>query len=45
MKNYNMEYTSTESTTGGTMIYKANYLDYKIRLDLNIYKTNEILLN
>ena len=42
MKNYNMEYTSTESTAGRTMLYIANHLDYKPRLDLNIYKTNEL---
>ena len=30
-KNYNFEYTPTESTAGGTMLYIANHLAYKPR--------------
>ena len=39
-KNYNMEYMSVESTAGGTMLYIANHLTHKPRLNLNIYKIN-----
>ena len=42
LKNYNFEYTPTESTAGGTMLYIANHLAYKPRHDLKIYKTNEL---
>ena len=42
LKHYNFEYTPTESTAGGTMLYIANHLAYKPRHDLKIYKTNEL---
>ena len=41
LKNYNFEYTPTESTAGGTMLYIPNHLAYKPRHDIKIYKTNE----
>ena len=41
LKNYNFEYTPTESTDGRTMLYMANHLACKPRDDLKIYKTNE----
>ena len=37
-----MKYTWTESTVGGTILYKANHLTYKPRIDLNFCKTNEL---
>ena len=37
-----MEYISTESTAGGTLLYIANHLAYKPRHDLNIYNTNKL---
>ena len=30
-KNYNFEYTPTESSAGGTNLYRANHLDCKLR--------------
>ena len=42
LKNYNFEYTPTESTAGGTMLYIANHLSYILRHDLKIYKTSEL---
>ena len=36
LKNYNFEYTSTESAAGGTVLV------YKPRDDLKIYKTSEL---
>ena len=32
------EFTPTESSAGGTLIYVANHLAYKPRTDLQIYK-------
>ena len=37
-----MEFTPTESSAGGTLLYIANYLSYKHRQDLNIYKMSEL---
>ena len=42
LNNYSYELTPTETTTGGTLLYIANYLSYKCRNDLNIYKKNEL---
>ena len=42
LKNYNFEYTPTESTAGGIMLYIANHLGYKSRHYLKIYKINEL---
>ena len=41
MNNFSFEFTPTESSAGGTLLYIANHL-YKPRLDLNIYKSNEL---
>ena len=37
-----MEYSPTEYTAVGTMLYIANHLAYKPRNDLKIYKANEL---
>ena len=37
-----MEHTLTESSAGGTLLYIANPLSYKIRNDLKIYKKFEL---
>ena len=42
MNNFSFEFTPTESSAGGTLLYVANHLSYKPRLDLNIYKSNEL---
>ena len=42
IKHYSIGFTPTESSTGGTLLYIANYLSYKPRQDLNIYKENEL---
>ena len=36
--NYSFEFTPTETSAGGTLLYIANHLSYKCRSDLNIYK-------
>ena len=41
-KNYSIEFTPTESSAGGTLLYIANHLSYKPCQDLNIYKKNEL---
>ena len=41
LNNYSYEFTPTETTAGGTLLYIANHLSYKCRNDLNIYKKNE----
>ena len=38
LNNYSFEHTPTESSAGGTTLYRANRLSYKIRNDLKIYK-------
>ena len=40
--NYNLYQTTTESTSGGTLIYVSNKLNSKLRNDLAIYKTKEL---
>ena len=40
--NYSFEFTTTETSVGGTLLYISNYLSYKCRNDLNIYKRNEL---
>ena len=40
--NYSFEFTATETSAGGTLLYIANHLSYKCRNDLNIYKKNEL---
>ena len=38
LNNYFFEFTPTETSAGGTLLYIANHLSYKCRNDLNIYK-------
>ena len=40
--NYSFEFTPTETSAGGTLLYIANHLSYKCRNDLSIYKKNEL---
>ena len=42
MNNFPFEFTPTESSAGGTLLYVSNHLSYKPRLDLNIFKSNEL---
>ena len=42
LNNYSLEFTSTETSAGGTLLYIANHLSYKCRSDINIYKKNEL---
>ena len=42
IKNYSIEFTPTESSAGGTLLYIANHFLYKPCQDLNIYKKNEL---
>ena len=37
LDNYYFEFTPTETSAGGTLLYIANHLSYKCRNDLNIY--------
>ena len=43
LSNYSLEHTLTESSAGGTLLYIANHLSYKICSDLNIYKKIELV--
>ena len=38
LNNYSSEFTPTETSAGGTLLFIANHLSYKCRNDLNIYK-------
>ena len=42
LNNYSFEFTPTETSAGGTLLYIASHLSYKCRNDLNIYKKNEL---
>ena len=42
LNHYSSEFTSTETSAGGTLLYIANHLSYKCPNDLNIYKKNEL---
>ena len=42
LNNYSLEFTPTESTVGGTLLYIAIHLSYKPRNDLNFYKGNQL---
>ena len=42
LKNYAIEFTLTESSAEGTLLYIASHLSYKLRPDLNIYKANQL---
>ena len=38
LNNYSFEFTPTETSVGGAVLYNANHLPYECRNDLNIYK-------
>ena len=38
LNNYSFEFTPTETSAGGALLYIANHLSYKCHNDLNIYK-------
>ena len=38
--NFSYEFTPTESTTGGTLLYIVDHLAYLRRNDLNLYEKN-----
>ena len=40
--NFSFEFTSTESTAGGTLLYTADHLAYQNRNNLNLYKINNL---
>ena len=42
INNYSIEFTPTESSAGGTLLYIANDFSYIPRQDLNIYKKNDL---
>ena len=42
LNNYYFEFTPTETCAGGTLLYIANHPAYKCRIDLNIFKKNEL---
>ena len=42
MPGYNIEHTSTESSDGGTLFYIKQGINYKLRKDLQIYKSKEL---
>ena len=42
LNNHSFEFTPTETSAGGTLLYIANHLSYKCHNDLNIYKKNEL---
>ena len=42
LSNYAFEFTPTESSAGGTLIYVANHLVDKPRTDLQIYKKRDL---
>ena len=42
LRNYAIEFTPTESTAGGTLLYINSHLSYKPRPDLNVYKANQL---
>ena len=43
LRNYAIEFTPTESSSGGTLLYIASHLSYKPHPDLNIHKSNQNL--
>ena len=45
MNNSSFNFTPTESSAGGNLLYTTNRLSYKPRLNLNIYKSNELEFN
>ena len=42
LNNYSFEFTPTETSAGGSLIYIVNHLLYKCCNDLNIYKKKEL---
>ena len=42
LNNYSFEFTPTETSACGTLLYIANHLSYKCRIDLNVSKKNEL---
>ena len=42
LNNYSFEFTPTETSAGGNLLYIASHLSYKCQNDLNIYKKNEL---
>ena len=42
LNNNSFEFTPTETSADGTLLYIANHLSYKCRNDLNFYKKNEL---
>ena len=40
--NFSVEFTPTESSAGGTLLYIADHLAYQNRNDLNLHKTNNL---
>ena len=42
LNNYSFEFTATDASAGGTLLYIANHPSYKCHSDLNIYKKNEL---
>ena len=42
LKNYVIEFTPTEPSAGGMLLYIASHLSYKPRPDLYIYKANQL---
>ena len=42
LRNYAIEFTPTESSAGGTLLYITSHLSYKPCPDLNIYKAKQL---
>ena len=42
LNNYSFEFTPTDTSAAGTLLYIANHLSYKCLNDLNIYLKNEL---
>ena len=42
MNNFWFDFTPTDSSAGGTLLYIANHLPYKTCLDINICRHNEL---
>ena len=42
LKNYATEFTPTESSARGTLLYIASHISYKLCPDLNIYKVKQL---
>ena len=42
LRKYAIEFTPTDTTAGGMLLYIASHLSYKPRPDLNVYKANQL---